>query len=171
VQNTPALKRDSGFGSLNIKINDNTTSLPKAGLVVQQHRAVRSAGAALGIPLSSALYKKYVAPYLTRLGMPADATVNSVTMNLRLVDAGGRADEYKNHRQARCLRRRRQLQGHRLARRLHPLGKQADRHRRRRLHEPERLRRAGRGRQVRSVCGTGHLASVLARPCCTMCSA
>ncbi|MFS2006953.1 TonB-dependent receptor domain-containing protein [Duganella sp. CT11-25] len=96
VQNTPGLKRDSGFGSLNIKINDNTNFFAE-GLISSFSNTAQYAAPAqpLGVPLSSALYAKSIAPYLTRLGIPASATVNSVTMNLRLVDAGGRADEYK----------------------------------------------------------------------------
>jgi iron complex outermembrane receptor protein len=96
VQNTPGLKRDSGFGSLNIKINDNTNFFAE-GLISSFSNTAQYAAPAqpLGVPLSSALYTKSIAPYLTRLGIPASATVNSVTMNLRLVDAGGRADEYK----------------------------------------------------------------------------
>jgi iron complex outermembrane receptor protein len=96
VQNTPALKRDSGFGSLNIKINENLNFFAE-GLISSFSNTAQYAPPAqpLGIPLSSALYAKSIAPYLARLKVPADATVNSVTMNLRLVDAGGRADEYK----------------------------------------------------------------------------
>jgi iron complex outermembrane receptor protein len=96
VQNTPALKRDSGFGSLNIKINDNLNFFAE-GLVSSFANTAQYAAPAqpLGLSLSSPLYAKYITPYLSRLGVPAGATVNSVTMNLRLVDAGGRADEYK----------------------------------------------------------------------------
>jgi iron complex outermembrane receptor protein len=96
VQNTPGLKRDSGFASLNFKINDNTNFFAE-GLISSFSNTAQYAAPAqpLGVPLSSALYAKSIAPYLTRLGVPASATVNSVTMNLRLVDAGGRADEYK----------------------------------------------------------------------------
>jgi iron complex outermembrane receptor protein len=96
VQNTPGLKRDSGFASLNFKINDNASFFAE-GLISSFSNTAQYAAPAqpLGVPLSSALYAKSIAPYLTRLGVPASATVNSVTMNLRLVDAGGRADEYK----------------------------------------------------------------------------
>ena len=96
VQNTPSLKRDSGFASLNFKINENTNFFAE-GLISSFSNTAQYAAPAqpLGVPLSSALYAKSIAPYLARLGVPASATVDSVTMNLRLVDAGGRADEYK----------------------------------------------------------------------------
>ncbi|QJD91751.1 TonB-dependent receptor [Duganella dendranthematis] len=96
VENTPGLKRDSGFASLNIKVNDNTNFFAE-GLISSFSNTAQYAAPAqpLGLPLSSPLYAKYITPYLTKLGVPAGATVNSVTMNLRLVDAGGRADEYK----------------------------------------------------------------------------
>ncbi|TFW19092.1 TonB-dependent receptor domain-containing protein [Duganella callida] len=96
VENTPGLKRDSGFASLNVKLNESTNFFAEGLLSSFSNTAQYAAPAQpLGLPLSSPLYAKYIRPYLTRLGVPAGATVNSVTMNLRLVDAGGRADEYK----------------------------------------------------------------------------
>jgi iron complex outermembrane receptor protein len=96
VENTPGLKRDSGFGSLNWKINNDISFFAEALLSSFSNTAQYAAPAQpLGLPLSSPLYTKYITPYLSQLGVPAGATVDSVTMNLRLVDAGGRADEYK----------------------------------------------------------------------------
>ncbi|WP_373990872.1 TonB-dependent receptor domain-containing protein [Duganella sp. BuS-21] len=96
VQNTPSLKRDSGFGSLNFKINENTNFFAEALISSFSNTAQYAAPAQpLGVPLSSALYAKSIAPYLARLGVAPGDKVDSVAMNLRLVDAGGRADEYK----------------------------------------------------------------------------
>jgi len=95
VQNTPQLKRDSGFAALNFKLNDSTNFFAE-GLVSSFSNTAQFAPPAqpLGLPLSSPLYSKYILPYLGRLGLkPSD--VGSVTMNLRLADAGGRADEFK----------------------------------------------------------------------------
>jgi iron complex outermembrane receptor protein len=70
------------------------TSSPKAGLVVQQHRTIRPAGTAAGH--STVERALQIHPALPDApGRPSPTAVNSVTMNLRLVDAGGRADEYK----------------------------------------------------------------------------
>ncbi|MEO5934333.1 MAG: TonB-dependent receptor plug domain-containing protein, partial [Duganella sp.] len=96
VQNTPALKRDSVFGSLNIKINENANFFAEAlGSSFSNTAQYAPPAQGLGVPLNSALYAKSIAPYLTRLGVPADATMKSAAMNLRLADAGGRADRYK----------------------------------------------------------------------------
>lgn len=95
VQNTPGLKRDSGFGSLNYKINENTNFFAEALVSSFSNTAQYAAPAQpLGIPKGSALYTKSILPYLAKFGI-TDAQVDSVAMNLRLVDAGGRADEYK----------------------------------------------------------------------------
>ncbi|SHN16787.1 iron complex outermembrane recepter protein [Duganella sacchari] len=96
VENTPGLKRDSGFASLNFKLNENTNFFAE-GLISSFSNTAQYAAPAqpLGVPLSSALYAKSIAPYLARLGITNPASVTSVAMNLRLVDAGGRADEYK----------------------------------------------------------------------------
>lgn len=96
VENTPGLKRDSGFGTLNYKINGSTDFFAEALISSFSNTAQYAAPAQpLGLSLSSPLYSKYITPYLSQLGVPAGSTVDSVTMNLRLVDAGGRADEYK----------------------------------------------------------------------------
>jgi iron complex outermembrane receptor protein len=96
VQNTPALKRDSVFASLNYKINENTNFFAEAlGSSFSNTAQYAAPAQPLGVPLSSALYAKSIAPYLARLGVGNPASVTGVTMNLRLVDAGGRADEYK----------------------------------------------------------------------------
>ncbi len=94
VENTPGLKRNSGFGSLNIKINNDTNFFAEALASSFSNTAQYAPPAQpLGIPVGSALYKKSILPYLSRLGIDPNS-VSSVTMNLRLADAGGRADEY-----------------------------------------------------------------------------
>jgi len=95
VEDTPALKRDSLFGSLNYKINEKTNFFLEALASSFTNTAQYAPPAQpLGIPVGSALYKKSILPYLSRLGVDPNS-VTSVTMNLRLSDAGGRADEYK----------------------------------------------------------------------------
>lgn len=96
VQNTPSLKRDSVFASANVKINENTNFFAEAlGSSFSNTAQYAAPAQPLGVPLNGALYAKSIAPYLARLGVPTDATVDSAAMNLRLVDAGGRADRYK----------------------------------------------------------------------------
>ena len=96
VQNTPAIKRDSVFASLHYKINDNATFFAEAlGSSFTNTAQYAPPAQPLGVPLDSALYARSIAPYLSRVGVPAGATVTSATMSLRLVDAGGRADDYK----------------------------------------------------------------------------
>jgi iron complex outermembrane receptor protein len=95
VQDTPGLKRDSVFGSLNYKINDNANFFMEVlGSSFSNTAQYAPPAQPLGIPVGSALYKKSILPYLARLGIDP-ASVTSVAMNLRLTDAGGRADEYK----------------------------------------------------------------------------
>ena len=96
VQNTPAIKRDSVFASLNYKINENANFFAEAlGSSFTNTAQYAPPAQPLGVPLNSALYARSIAPYLARVGVPAGATVDSATMSLRLVDAGGRADNYK----------------------------------------------------------------------------
>jgi iron complex outermembrane receptor protein len=96
VQNTPSLKRDSVFGSVNYKINENTNFFAEAlGSSFSNTAQYAAPAQPLGVPLSGVVYAKSIAPYLARLGITNPASVTGVTMNLRLVDAGGRADEYK----------------------------------------------------------------------------
>ncbi|SEN55576.1 iron complex outermembrane recepter protein [Duganella sp. CF517] len=96
VQNTPAIKRDSVFASLNYKISDSANFFAEAlGSSFTNTAQYAPPAQPLGVPLNSALYARAIAPYLARVGVPAGATVDSATMSLRLVDAGGRADNYK----------------------------------------------------------------------------
>jgi iron complex outermembrane receptor protein len=96
VQAVPGLKRDSAFGSLNYKINDTTNFFMEAlGSSFSNTAQYAPPAQGLGIPLNSALYAKSIAPYLAAAGVPAGATITGATMNLRLTDAGGRADKYK----------------------------------------------------------------------------
>ncbi|MQA37603.1 TonB-dependent receptor domain-containing protein [Rugamonas aquatica] len=95
VQDTPGLKRDSVFGSLNYRVNDNTNFFLEAlGSSFSNTAQYAAPAQPLGIPVGSALYKKSILPYLSRLGIDPNS-VTTVSMNLRLVDAGGRADQYK----------------------------------------------------------------------------
>ncbi|MBC3932555.1 TonB-dependent receptor domain-containing protein [Undibacterium curvum] len=91
----PESKRDSLFGSLNYKINDDTSFFAEA-VASRFSLTGRFAPPAqvIGLSLTDPAYLKNVAPYLATLGVnPAD--VAKAQMNLRLVDAGGRANEYK----------------------------------------------------------------------------
>jgi iron complex outermembrane recepter protein len=95
VELIPQSTRDSFVTSGNFKLNSDTTLF---GEIVASRFKIdpQYAPAAQGLLLTpgSALYNKYVTPYLGQLGInPADVT--GATMNMRLVDAGGRTDEYK----------------------------------------------------------------------------
>lgn len=95
VMLTPSSTRDSLFGALNYKINDDTTFFAEA-VASRFSLTGRYAPPAqvIGLSLTDPAYAKNVAPYLAKLGVnPAD--VAKAQLNLRLVDAGGRASEYK----------------------------------------------------------------------------
>ncbi|MYM87369.1 TonB-dependent receptor [Rugamonas sp. FT82W] len=94
VQLIPKSKRDSFFVSGRAKINSDTTAF--AELVdskFTQTSRFAPAAQALALPLTDPKYAGNVAPYLAQLGIDP-ANVKKATMNLRLVDAGGRSEEY-----------------------------------------------------------------------------
>lgn len=95
VELLPELKRDGFFGSANIKLNADWTFFAE-GLYSKFTSTARYAPPAqpLSLDINSALYKANVVPALVKLGIDP-ASVNSATMNLRLVDAGGRTDDWK----------------------------------------------------------------------------
>ncbi len=95
VELLPELKRDGLFASTNIKLNADWTLFAE-GLYSKFTSTARYAPPAqpLSLDINSALYKANVVPALVKLGVDP-ATVNSATMSLRLVDAGGRTDDWK----------------------------------------------------------------------------
>ena len=94
VQLIPKSKRDSFFVSGRAKINSDTTAFAEA-LASKFSQTGRFAPAAQGIALAltDPKYIANVAPYLAKLGVDP-ATVAKAKMNMRFVDAGGRAEEY-----------------------------------------------------------------------------
>ncbi|MQA37589.1 TonB-dependent receptor domain-containing protein [Rugamonas aquatica] len=94
VQLIPKSKRDSLFLSGRAKINDDTTVFAEAvASKFSQTGRFAPPAQAIALPLGDAKYAANVAPYLAQLGVnPAD--VKKATMNMRFVDAGGRAEEY-----------------------------------------------------------------------------
>lgn len=95
VEALPALKRDGFFGSVNYKLNEST-KLFAEGLYSKFTSTARFAPPAqpLGLDTSTALYQSFVVPALVKLGVNP-AKVTAATMNLRLVDAGGRTDGWE----------------------------------------------------------------------------
>ncbi|MFZ6815005.1 TonB-dependent receptor domain-containing protein [Undibacterium sp. Rencai35W] len=95
VEALPQLKRDGFLGLLNYKINDSTSFYAEA-LYSKFTSTARFAPPAqpLGVDINSSLYKNFIVPAIVKLGV--DPTkVTSSTMNLRLVDAGGRTDGWE----------------------------------------------------------------------------
>lgn len=88
----PKSKRDSFFGSLNYKINEETTFFAEA-VASRYVMNARHAPVAQPIPVNAALFTKYVQPYLAQYKIdPSEVT--SATAGVRLFDAGGRAYDY-----------------------------------------------------------------------------
>ncbi|MCH8617983.1 TonB-dependent receptor [Undibacterium sp. TS12] len=99
VQLIPESKRDSLFSSLNYRLNSDTNLFAEA-VVSNFKQTGRYAPAAqpLSLGLDSALFAKYVTPYLGTLGVnPAD--LDSARMRLRISDAGGRNTAYTTEAQ------------------------------------------------------------------------
>lgn len=95
VQDLPALKRDGLFGSVNYQINQETKFFAEAMYSAFTSTARFAPPAQpLGLDRTTGLYKTFVVPALVKLGVDP-ATVTSATMNLRLVDAGGRTDGWE----------------------------------------------------------------------------
>ncbi|MYN01487.1 TonB-dependent receptor [Pseudoduganella sp. DS3] len=95
VELLPEMKRDGLFGSTNIKLGNDWTFFAE-GLYSKFTSTARYAPPAqpLSLNINSPLYKAHVVPALGKLGIDP-ASVNSATMALRLVDAGGRTDDWK----------------------------------------------------------------------------
>ncbi len=99
VQILPKTVRDDWTASLNYKVNSNINVFADA-LLSRYDVKSKYAPPAQGLSLKTtdALYTKYVTPYLATLN--EDATkITSASMNLRLVDAGGREDLYRTDAQ------------------------------------------------------------------------
>ena len=95
VELLPELKRDGFFAATNVKINDNLKFFAE-GLYSKFTSTARFAAPAqpLTLDTNTSLYKANVVPALVKLGL--DPTqVTGATMNLRLVDAGGRTDDWE----------------------------------------------------------------------------
>ena len=95
VELLPELKRDGLFGNANVKLADNLKFFAE-GLFSKFTSTARYAAPAqpLSLDRSSALYQSNVVPALVKLGVDP-SKVTSATMNLRLVDAGGRTDGWE----------------------------------------------------------------------------
>jgi iron complex outermembrane recepter protein len=100
VQLIPVSHRDGVVASGNFRINSDTRAF--VDLLYSNYKLTsRYAPPAqpLAIPTTSPLYTQFVTPYLGRLAPTATgpvtaADVRRARINLRLVDAGGRTDEY-----------------------------------------------------------------------------
>ena len=95
VELIPESQRDSFVVSGNLKLNSATNLFAEA--VASRYSITPQyapSAQPLALSLSSPLYAKYVTPYLAQLG-ENPANINGAVMNLRLVDAGGRTDEYR----------------------------------------------------------------------------
>ncbi|GAB2878717.1 TonB-dependent receptor [Pseudoduganella ginsengisoli] len=97
VELLPELKRDGFFVNANVKINDNLKFFAE-GLYSKFTSTARYAPPAqpLSLDINSALFKANVVPALVKLGVDP-AKVKTATMNLRLVDAGGRTDGWETN--------------------------------------------------------------------------
>jgi iron complex outermembrane receptor protein len=94
VQLIPESKRDSFFVSGNVKLNADTKLFAEVvDSKFKQRARFAPPAQTLSLPLTDPKYAANVTPYLSQLGVnPAD--VQKAQMNLRLVDAGGRAETY-----------------------------------------------------------------------------
>ncbi|MBI3711511.1 MAG: TonB-dependent receptor [Burkholderiales bacterium] len=95
VELMPELKRDNFLASFNLNINDNLKFFAE-GMATNFTNVARFAPPAqpLSVDLNSKLFKDSIAPAYTKLGYDPSKITN-MTMNLRLLDAGGRTDEWK----------------------------------------------------------------------------
>jgi iron complex outermembrane receptor protein len=95
VQLMPELKRDNFLASFNLNINDNLKFFAE-GMATKFTNIARYAPPAqpLTVDVNGKLFKESIAPAYTKLGY--DPTkITAMTMNLRLLDAGGRTDSWK----------------------------------------------------------------------------
>ncbi|MES2077130.1 MAG: TonB-dependent receptor [Pseudomonadota bacterium] len=103
VQLIPKSKRDSFFASGNYKLNSDTTLFAEAvSSKFNQTARFAPAAQALSLDLNDPKYIANVLPYLKQLGVDP-ANVEDATMNLRLVDAGGRTNEFASTAQHLAL--------------------------------------------------------------------
>jgi iron complex outermembrane receptor protein len=95
VELIPELKRDSFTASVNYQITPDIKFFAE-GLYSKFTNTARYAPPAqpLSLDINSALYKTSIIPALVKLGVDPTQVV-SASYNLRLVDAGGRTDEYR----------------------------------------------------------------------------
>jgi iron complex outermembrane receptor protein len=99
VDDIPESERTSLFGSGRLKVSDNLTLFSEVALSRFENSPRYAPPAQPNIPLTSGLYTKDVAPYLSQLGFTpaqiADTNAGDGSMYLRLADAGQRADRYR----------------------------------------------------------------------------
>lgn len=102
VQNIPDSERVSFFATGRLKLSDAATLFSEVGLSDYSTKPRFAPPAQPGIYLTQALVDKHVTPYLGTLGIApgtfypvGDPSFLGPTMNLRVYDAGGRADDYK----------------------------------------------------------------------------
>ncbi len=94
VQSLPSNQRTSLFGSGRLQINDSLSLFAELNFSRFYNDAVYAAPAQPGLPLTAAMIANDINPYLAQIGH-AGATAVSGTYNVRLFDAGGRADRYQ----------------------------------------------------------------------------
>ena len=95
VENLPELKRDGFFSSGSFVVSDSL-KLFAEGLYSRFTSTARFAPPAQPLTLdrTTALYKQFIEPALVKQGIDPK-NVTRASMNLRLVDAGGRTDAWK----------------------------------------------------------------------------
>ncbi len=96
VQSIPSSERASLLGSGRFQVNDKVSLFADMAF---SHYTMTARYAAVAQPfsISSALLAKDVDPLLTGLGYDSSVTATSGTMNVRLVDTGGRTDGYETN--------------------------------------------------------------------------
>jgi iron complex outermembrane receptor protein len=96
VQDIPASRRASLLGSGRFELNDKVSLF--ADLAFSNY-AMDSRYAAVAQPfsISSALLTKDIDPLLSGLGYDSSVTATKGTMNVRLLDTGGRTDRYETN--------------------------------------------------------------------------
>ncbi|MEP6502779.1 MAG: TonB-dependent receptor, partial [Betaproteobacteria bacterium] len=96
VQDIPASRRASVLGSGRFQLNDKVSLFAD---VAFSNYAMDSRYAAVAQPfaISSALLTKDIDPLLSGLGYDSSVTATAGTMNVRLLDTGGRTDRYETN--------------------------------------------------------------------------
>ncbi len=102
VQNIPDSERTSLFGNAHFKLSGSATAFAEMGLSDYKTTPRFAPPAQPGIFIPQALVDKHVTPYLAQLGIPpgsfypvGDPGFQGPNINLRVYDAGGRANEYR----------------------------------------------------------------------------